>query len=115
MSSPYVQVSLTYVRRWGPIRNYVTLFFAIVIAVLISCARAAGEKDPRWLLHPGFLFLAAYFFIGLASHIRQQFADSRSRLMPGFARPHVIVAVAVILVAAVLLPAALTWRSTSDH
>ncbi len=106
MASPYVQVALTYVRRWWSIRN--CLILLSVIFVTSVCVFVAKDKTPPFVL----LIFAVWtiqLFAGVASHIRQQFADARSHLTPGFRRVHVAVATAVILSVAVFLPAVLTW------
>jgi hypothetical protein len=104
MRNPYVQVALTYVRRWWSIRN--CLILLSVIFVTSVCVFVAKDKTPPFLL----LIFAVWtiqLFSGVASHIRQQFADARSHLTPGFRRVHVAVATAVILLVAVFLPAML--------
>jgi hypothetical protein len=50
-----------------------------------------------------------FFFMYLAVHMEDQFADSRARLAPGYRRVHATIAAAVALVFAVLLPAMFTW------
>ena len=47
----------------------------------------------------------------MAIHVREQFSDSRARLIPGFARVHITVAVCAALALAVLLPAIFAWMA----
>ena len=45
----------------------------------------------------------------LAGHVKEQFAASRSHLMPSFRWVHIIVPVVATLIVAVITPAILTW------
>ena len=107
MPNPYVQVALTYPRRWWSISNSLT-FFCIFFAAIVSCTVGRASTSIAFAIA-----LIAFCVIGpsiaLALHMRQQFADSRSHLMPGFRRVHATVATVVILIVAVLLPAAVSW------
>ena len=54
--------------------------------------------------------MVAIFLFGMfAIHVKNQFADSRARLTPGFRRVHATVAAAAALLLAVLLPIVLIW------
>ena len=87
MGNPYTQVALTYVRRWRLIGNGV-LLLAVISPAAASIVFEKGRLQDL-LLQPFIPFLAAYLFIALASHVRQQFAHCRSHLMPGFRRVQV--------------------------
>ncbi|MHB1035662.1 MAG: hypothetical protein ACYC35_12225 [Pirellulales bacterium] len=50
-----------------------------------------------------------FLFWMFASHVKDQFADSRARLTPGFRRVHATVAAAAALLLAVLLPTVFIW------
>jgi len=53
-------------------------------------------------------FNGAGILFGLvAVHVKQQFADPRAHLMPGFRRAHIAGAAAAFVVLAILLPATL--------
>jgi hypothetical protein len=108
MRNPYAQVALTYVRRWRSIYDY--LMFVAVLFMVVSAYYASASKMRPPPVH---FFMFAYFagnlFVALSFHIRQQFADSRSRLMPGFCRVHATVAAVVILIFSVALPVVVSW------
>ena len=55
------------------------------------------------------LMLAMFLFGMFAIHVKNQFANSRARLTPGFRRVHATVAAAAALLLAVLLPTMLIW------
>ena len=104
--NPYVQVTLTYVRR--PFSSwFARLASALFLGMFIwfSLADRAGFKDPVFVQ----LMLFFSLFIALALHMKGQFVDSRARLTPGFRRVHATVAAVATLTAAVVLPAGLSW------
>ena len=107
MGNPYAQVALTYVRRWRLIGNGV-LLLAVISPAAASIVFEKGRLQDL-LLQPFIPFLAAYLFIALASHVRQQFAHCRSHLMPGSRRVHLAVATVVVFIVAILTPAMFTW------
>jgi hypothetical protein len=107
MGNPYVQVALTYARRWRLI-GYGVLLLAVISP---TAASIVFEKESLQdlLLKPFIPFFAACLFMALASHVRQQFAHCRSHLMPGFRRVHLAVATVVVFIVAILTPAIFTW------
>jgi hypothetical protein len=107
MRSPYIQVALTYLRRWRWV-NYL-MFVAILFAAVSSCCASASGMRPPPVDYCMFAFFGVILFLALSFHIRQQFADSRSHLTPGFCCVHATVAAIVIVVVSVVLPLVLTW------
>ncbi len=105
--NPYAQVALTYLRRplssWP---NRLMSAFFICVSITFSLAdRDAILKGSAFLQ----LMLFFSFFLALALHMKGQFVDSRAHLTPGFRRVHATVAAVATLIAAVVLPAGLSW------
>ena len=107
-NNPYVQVALTYVRRpfssWsmGLLFVLMLLFFASSIFFLFGM----GNHHLFAMLHlTPFVFL----FLFLVAHAKDQFADARAHLTPGFRRVHGVVAGLAAVLFAVFLPALFTW------
>src|SRR5215211_3104486 len=97
MFNRYEQVVLTYLRHWQ--------FWAFVAA----CAANIVLVDvlPWWWRQPlafVFLALAATGAAAAIGQAKEQLADARASLMPGFRMPHVMVAVALTFAALVLMP-----------
>ena len=114
--NPYAQVALTYVRR---------LFSSVqagIVTVLVvgwlgflyagSMLRLT-HSDNHFMPDQGFrvvpLMLAGIVAAFLAGHVKEQFAASRSHLMPHFRWVHIVVPVVATLIVAVITPAILTW------
>jgi hypothetical protein len=108
MRNPYVQVGLTYPRRWRSITTGLS-YLAVFFLVLSSCYARGSNRTPDPVLFVMIGLFTVNGFLALSLHIRRQFADSRARLTPGFCRVHAAVAVAVIGIVTVLLPGAVTW------
>jgi hypothetical protein len=108
MPNPYAQVALTYVRRWWSFRNAWTIACVLFVAIVFATVVHDRLSSPILFF---FVFMTINLFVALSSHIRQQFADSRSRLTPGFCRVHAAVAIAVALIVAALVPGALAWMA----
>ena len=134
-NNPYVQVALTYVRR--PFSSWQTSFFtsialaAGVFAILlffsvfqlVPVAVAVKPNETVTLrvrnMYPdsqtdfvgasAMLLVAAFLSGFLAMHVKEQFAESRSTLMPNFRRIHTAVAAVATLILAVVAPAILSW------
>ena len=107
MANPYVQVALTYIRR--PISSWLARFVsAMFICMLIGFAiadRAGPLRDSAFVQILTFYSLFAL----LALHMKGQFVNSRARLIPGYRRVHAAIAAVAALLAAVVLPAAISW------
>jgi hypothetical protein len=136
MSNPYIQVALTYIRRTGRIVAAVAcipiaLFVIVVIsgffarlclgnpklsADLVSASAAAfyGVASSAVRSVPILLVLVLILSLAAASHLREQFANPRARLLPHFARVHIAVAAVVVLCIAILLPAFLARLAGCD-
>lgn len=108
MSSPYVQVALTYIR--SPFSTWKsTLAYAFAGCVMIPIA----FREVRNGIHvcsPASLAPFLVLFVFLGCHMKEQFANSRARLMPGFFRIHATIAGAAVLLCAILLPMAFAWH-----
>lgn len=115
--NPYAQVALTYIRRpLASCRGWLMATFALLVFGIVVLSALFGnrhETSPPDIFP--YVILSWLPFLLLVVHIKEQFADSRARLTPGFRRVHVAVAAAAVLLFAVLLPAGLTllagWRS----
>ena len=98
MSNRYEQVLLTYLRQWQ--------FWAYLAAWVAMFPLLGDAADVvaagRWLFI--FLSFAATGPAAVIGHAKQQMADARASLMPGFRTPHVIVAVACRLPLIGLMP-----------
>src|SRR4051812_40471468 len=93
----YEQVLLTYLRQWQ-FWVYLGLWAAIFPAM---------EVLPGWwrqVMAFMFLVLAATGPAAVIGHAKQQIADARASLTPGFRQPHVVVAIALSLGALFLMP-----------
>ena len=110
-NNPYVQVALTYLRRpfsssQGWIVSVAFVFMSIGCCP-IFCSGSRHDIAAAPLYFP--LMLAMFLFGMFAIHVKDQFANSRARLTPGFRRVHATVAAAAALLLAVLLPTMLIW------
>jgi hypothetical protein len=107
MRNPYAQVALTYFSR--SFSNWrIGLFTVAILWMLISsfCFFLDGSDNPQKfsMLH---LWLFVILFAYWAIHAKEQFADSRASLTPGFRRVHITVAAGMAIFLAVLLPGAM--------
>ena len=93
--NPYVQVALTYLRR--PLAYWpAVVLIAIVVGLNISLlARCSWDNNGHFLLMP--LMAVALATGVLTIHVKDQFAESRSHVMPRFRRIHFMVATAAVL------------------
>lgn len=137
MRNPYVQVALTYIRRGGRIvaalagLALAVFVIACISAFLFGLCRGKPELslDLFLVLVESFdgmassvlhnvrisLVLVQLLSLAAAVHIREQFANSRARLLPRFARAHVAVGAVVMFCIAVLLPIALASLAGCDR
>jgi hypothetical protein len=104
---PYVQVALTYPRGIGG-RLAVTggplgLLLAAGLLVVLFGLNVRNS-----------LVLILLLSFTLADHVREQFSNCRSRLVPCFARVHLVVAAFTVLIAGVVVPAWLAWLTDSN-
>ena len=121
MPNPYAQVALTYVRRpfgtWqGRMLCACLLFFSAIYALSTRWIWHVPNNSMAslgWLM-PMFVLVGSAFFL-VAAHAKEQFADSRAHLMPGFRYTHGLIGAAAALLVAVVLPAIITlvmgWQS----
>ncbi len=97
MSNRYEQVLLTYARQWqfwGYIGGWAGL---VVLTDLVRFWIA-------WPLLFVFITLAATGPAAVIGHAKQQIADARAALTPGFRGPHMVVAIAFSVMAIVVMP-----------
>ena len=113
---PYLQVALTYLRR--PFATWPgRLFFGCLLLMLIPCCIAllVNNHTNRLEFTPVHMMPFVFVFVFCAIHIKEQFADARSRLTPGFCRPHIAVAAIIAIFVTIALPAVVTvicrWHS----
>jgi hypothetical protein len=112
MRSPYTQVALTYLRRpFVCALTYLEVCGALCAVVLPFVSLTCDPHEASWNPETEFASFPILFFGGMtvlfgmaAVHVKQQFADPRARLMPGFRRAHIAGAIAVFLILAVVLP-----------
>ncbi|MCC7145762.1 MAG: hypothetical protein IT443_04895 [Phycisphaeraceae bacterium] len=94
------QVLLTYVTRplmWWMLIPTVLAYIGLV--VLLS-------HDNKMLLQFAFLpFVIMQLLLGLLAQLNSQFANPRSRLLPGFAGPHVLIAGLIVVLCYIAFPA----------
>lgn len=115
--NPYAQVALTYVRR--AFSSLLSSIIAIIVLGLIGHAiysallisRPLGESpDDRIRVFISTLSMGVPLLAGIfAMHVKEQFAGSRSHLMPHFRRAHIVIAAAVTLILAVAAPGLEAW------
>ena len=120
-NSPYAQVALTYLRRpfsslQVGIAVVIVLGFSIFGMYSVLRFDSIRNDGLRWtgtadLPHSLTVsLLAAAWLAGLvAMHVKDQFAESRSRLTPNFHRVHLVVAAAATLIFAVVAPSLVAW------
>jgi hypothetical protein len=97
MPNPYTQVMLTYLRH--PFSSVKQLFITMVILLF----NASIFLIDSWILQ-FYLFLFIALFTYWAIHVKEQFADSRASLTPGFRKTHGVVALLAGMVFVILLP-----------
>ncbi len=104
MSNPYIQVTLTYFRHpFGVLQRYLLLTIILYIfAMLFLPSILLAEKHIFVsILLLLFMIQFAYWTI----HVKEQFADPRASLTPGFRKVHGVVSTIVAFVSVIPLPA----------
>jgi len=93
MRNPYVEVSRTYIQRllssWIAILWTFVAFTMFLESLVISAT--PGRETTAMLGAMSDLFMAMLLWI----HFREQVASDRKRLWPNYARPHVVVFIAI--------------------
>ena len=102
----YAQILLTYTRPW-PMRIWAAGVVAY-FAWLFGVQRAPSHVQFGLLMLGG--FLGAFAAMLIASHVKEQIADARSSLMPGFRFPHLAAAAALLVLSLVLLSVLTAYR-----
>jgi hypothetical protein len=137
MSNPHVQVALTYIRRTARIvaaLACIAVGLLVILWIAMFVAFSCGGKIELSLdivsipaialltaassaLHSVRMSLVLVLILSLAAagHLREQFANPRARMLPGFARVHIAVGAAVVLCVAVFIPALLAWLADCDR
>jgi len=115
MPNPYAQVTLTYFRRpFSSVRRSFLILGILIYLVIVFCGSGLSENYHEFLL-PTHLLLFTVLFAYCAIHLKEQFADSRASLIPGFRTVHGVVAIIMAIVFDVLLPGAIApligWQS----
>ena len=91
-SNRYAEIALTYTRPW-----YMRLWGALIAWFVFASFALTGKAD--YGAHAAVLLvggtIAAWGGAIIAGHMKEQMADARSRLTPGFRPPHLVVAAAV--------------------
>jgi hypothetical protein len=91
------QVLLTYVRQW---QFWLYVAGWVVMFPLLDVLPSYWQRLMAFI----FLSLAGTGPAAVIGHAKQQIADARATLMPGFRAPHVVVATALSLAALVVMP-----------
>jgi hypothetical protein len=108
------QVLRTYPRRWH---------FFICLGVLVNylvLLPAQSKKFPvdNFLVVALLMFMGmvvAALTMGLIEHLKEQFADWRPRLYPGFRFPHLLPAIIFLLLVSMLVPARTSYALRLDY
>jgi hypothetical protein len=115
MRNPYAQVALTYIRRpFASMQSAIAWAFFVGITGFLVWGFVHDQRlhvsppDGRALI-PLYLMLTALLAGFLATHAKEQFADSRAHLLPGFRRVHIVAAATVTFLLAVAAPCVVTW------
>ena len=107
-ANPYAQVTLSYFRRPFSSCKLGLLFVgAILLFVLMVFGLARIGRGQNFAVQQ--LLPLTFLFLFLVVHAKDQFADSRARLTPGFRRAHATIAAAAAAVCGILLPAVVAW------
>ncbi len=114
MPNPYRQVALTYVRRpFHSLKQFLFVLGFLFYVVLFFFIDKGSQGYQA--LKPFQLIILIFFYSYWAIHMKEQFANSRASLMPGFRKVHGIVASAMALFLGVLLPGLMAlsigWQS----
>src|SRR2546429_9908268 len=101
MNSRYAQVARTYL-RWP---------FWVLAAPVVAYWVSVFTWPPRQPKAIGpMMLIASWWAAAIAIHLKEQMADWRSSLLPGFRAPHLIVPGAIVAVIVVAMPGVLAWK-----
>jgi hypothetical protein len=118
MPNPYLQVALTYVRR--PFSSVLQSFLTLVILFMLNSSffiigMAGGYDGNHHEFLPFHLLLFIVLFAYWGIHSKEQFADARASLIPGFRTVHGTVASLTAIFFGIVLPATIApmigWQS----
>ena len=101
MPNPYAQVALTYYRHYRAAGRLWAL-----IGIVYACSALFYVVHPANFVPMIFLLIVA--MMCLVFHIKDQFLNTQTSLIPNYRRVHARVAVAAVLVFTVLLPFSLS-------
>ncbi len=102
MPNTYIQVMLTYLRHpFGVLQRYLLISIILYIFAMLFLPSILIEKHICVSI---ILLLFMILFSCWTIHAKEQFADARASLTPGFRKVHGIVSIIVALVFVVLLP-----------
>jgi hypothetical protein len=106
MSSPYAEVARTYLH--SRVIRVATAFGLVFVFPVLPIATRGMDPDqalPLFLLC--FSSLAGF----VCMHLKEQFSNPRSRVVPGFARPHLVVAAVLLVGTCASVSALSAWLS----
>jgi hypothetical protein len=108
MRSRYLQVALTYTRP-AFFRGWALVMGAYLLWLITRTSANLRIDVP--LLITG-VTLVTWFGAMVTSHAKEQLADSRAALTPGFRGPHLLVAGIILVIGVTLLPAIIVAQYT---
>ena len=111
MPNPYVQVALTYPRHIGAsgIWGFVTAAMMLIAFVFLGTMIARSDEHHNGMLWLIIVMSSLGLWQTIVAHAREQFADSRSHLMPNFRDAHFAAFAALALMVVLLVPVTFTW------
>lgn len=105
--SRYAQVALSYTLPW-PLR--VWAIAAALLALWMLLAPGGAEAEIAMLVFGG--TIAVWVGAMITAHAKEQLADARSSLTPGFRAPHLLVAAALFVVTVCGVTLLVGWRTS---
>lgn len=109
VGNPYIEVAKSYICEWDRrIAGGLLLFFLMFAGV-----HADRTEIGAWPLLP-ILIPFGYLANSVANLIKEQFANPRARLLPGFAKRHLLVAAVTTGAACLLVSCVLTIASAAS-
>jgi len=106
MPNSYAQAALTYYRRflslerWWVVMGITSLWILLTMVFVLKPIPFAAAV---------LMFIGLFQSIAIVIHLKDQFVDVRAQLIPNYRRVHFVVAILVVLLSTVLLPAVLSW------
>ncbi len=107
MRNRYAQIALTYTDRWS-MRAWLILTAMLVAWLALTRQANFSERLPMLMLGGTACVFAATI---VTSQVKEQIADPRSALTPGFRTPHLIVGGVLLTATTLGLASYIAWRS----